>query len=91
MFRSSCARTRSATPLTISAPSWGGVDMYSERACTEGHINDLHDSLRNVQPSAAGAAVNSNPFMISFARLAVGPDSYCFNRALSSGDPAWAK
>src|ERR1700722_2346641 len=23
--------------------------MYSERACTEGHINDLHDSLRNVQ------------------------------------------
>src|SRR5439155_15516058 len=33
---------------------------------------------------ASAAAVNAKPFMICFARSAVGPDSYSFKRALSS-------
>jgi NADP-dependent 3-hydroxy acid dehydrogenase YdfG len=45
MFRSSSARTRSATPLTISAPSWAGSMCTRSRICGEeqGQTVDVSD------------------------------------------------
>jgi len=44
--------------------------------------------LRFTGVAASAAAANSEPFMISFAKSAVAPDSYSFKCALPSGDPA---
>ena len=91
MFRSSSARTRSATPLTISAPSWAGSICTRNGRVPKGISTIFTIAFATSNTSASGADVNSNPFMICFVRLAVGPDSYSFKRALSSGDPALAK
>jgi hypothetical protein len=48
--------------------------MYSERACIEGISTIFTIAFATSNTSASGAAVNSSPFMISFARLAVDPD-----------------
>ena len=56
---------------------FGWIDMHTKRTRTEGHFTI---AFATSNTSASGAAVNSNPFMISLARLAVGP-SYSFNRA----------
>jgi len=88
MFRSSSARTRSATPFTISAPSWAGSICTRNGRVPKGISTIFTMAFATSNTSASGVAVHSKPFMICFVRLAVGPDSYSFKRALSSGDPA---
>jgi hypothetical protein len=70
-----------SVPFTISAPSWAGSVCTRNGRVPKGISTIFTIAFATSNTSASGAAVNSNPFMISLARLAVGRDSYSFNRA----------
>jgi hypothetical protein len=52
---------------------FGWIDMHTKRTRTEGLSTIFTIAFATSNTSASGAAVNSNPFMISLARLAVVP------------------
>jgi hypothetical protein len=80
--RAVSAKLAGRDPSTaISAPSWAGPICTRNGRVPKGISTIFTIAFATCDTSASGAAVNSNPFMISFARLALGPDSYSFNRA----------
>src|SRR5580704_4491200 len=91
MFRRSSARTRSATPLTTSAPSSAGSTWMRKGRFPKGMSTTLTIAFATSATSASGTAVRANPCMISSSSFAVGPDAYSAARLLSAGFPAFAK
>jgi hypothetical protein len=91
MLRRSSARTRSATPLTTSAPPICRIDVDAEGTLSKRHVHDLYDRIRRFSNVCVGNRCACEPLHNFLAELSSRADEYSLRRLASLGFPAFAK